>query len=702
MSEVVRVSKMIAGRELSFETGKLAKQASAAVVVTYGETIVLTTVVGADPRAGIDFFPLTVDYREKTAAAGKFPGGFIKRDGRPTNKEILTMRMIDRPCRPAFPKGYMDEVQIQSMVLSYDGENDSDILAMLGAFAALAISDIPFNGPLASVRIGLVDDVFVINPTNQQNHESTLEMVLGGHQEAVNMIEVMAYELSEDVIADAIELGHKSIIEICGMIDELTRRAGQPKQAFTIPDTSAVVELLENRIGQAYRDARQLKVKKERGTAIKELFEPIKEELCPAEGEGQYTPELVRMAIEDFEEKVVREQILSGQRSGGRPNDQLREISCEVGLLPRTHGSALFTRGETQGLVTATLGTIRNEQVVETLQEETRQKFMLHYNFPPFCVGEARRIMGPGRRELGHGALAEKALKPVIPDPDNFPYTIKLVSDILESNGSSSMASVCGGTLAMMDAGIPITQPVAGISIGMVCEGDQTVLLTDILGEEDHYGDMDFKVAGTQFGITGMQLDLKTRGLSYEIIREALSRAKTARLEILKTMLTAIDAPRGELSTYAPKITIITIPVDLIGKVIGPGGKDIKRTQEITGTNIEIEEDGTVTISCVGGDGHLKAKEIIRSMIEPVKIGRTYMGRVVAVKDFGAFIEIAPGKEGLCHISELADRYISSVDEICKNGDEIVCKVIAVDEQGRIKLSRKAAMAEEEAEEAPA
>ena len=702
MSEVVRVSKMIAGRELILETGKLAKQASAAVVVTYGETMVLTTVVGADPRPGIDFFPLTVDYREKTAAAGKFPGGFIKRDGRPTNKEILTMRMIDRPCRPAFPKGYFDEVQIQAMVLSYDGENDSAILAMIGAFAALAISDIPFNGPLASVRVGRVDDEFVINPTNEQTQKSTLEMVLGGHKDAVNMIEVMASELSEEVVAEAIELGHKTIIEICAMIDELTSRAGQPKQPFTVPDTTELVNLLENRIGQAYRDARRLETKKERHTTIKDLFDPIKEELCPEEGEGQYTPELVRIAIEDFEESVVRQEILSGQRSAGRPYDQLREISAEVGLLPRTHGSALFTRGETQSVVTATLGTIKDEQIVENLQDEYRQKFMLHYNFPPFCVGEARRIMGPGRRELGHGTLAEKSLKPVIPDPDDFPYTIKLVSDILESNGSSSMASVCGGTLAMMDAGVPIKHPVAGISIGMVSDENQTILLTDILGEEDHYGDMDFKVAGTQHGITGIQLDLKTRGISTDIIRQAFERAKTARMEILKSMLSAIDAPRSELSDYAPRITSIMIPVDMIGKIIGPGGKDIKRTQEVTGANIEIEEDGTVTISCVGGTGHLKAKEIIRSMVEPVKIGRIYTGKVVATKDFGAFVEIAPGKEGLCHISELDNKYISSVDDVCKTGDEMICKVIAVDEQGRIKLSRKAALTEEKPEEATA
>ncbi len=702
MSTVKKVSKTIAGRELSLETGKLAKQASAAVVVQYGETMVLATVVSAEPREGIDFFPLTVDYREKTSAAGKFPGGFIKRDGRPSNKEILTMRMIDRPCRPAFPKGYFNEVQIQTMVLSADEENDADILAMIGAFAALSISEVPFNGPLASVRIGYINDEFVVNPTIEQMKESALEMVLGGHHDAINMIEVQSNELEEDVIASAMELGHKTIIDVCDLINELVDVAGQPKKEFVSPDTSALVKELHDRIGDAYRDARKLEGKQERRDAISALFDPIKEEWCPEEGEPQHAPEVVRMAIEDFEESVVRDEILAGRRSAGRPHDQLRDISAEVALLPRTHGSALFTRGETQGLVTATLGTVKDEQIIENLQEEYRQKFMLHYNFPPFCVGEARRIMGPGRRELGHGALAEKSLKPVIPGPDEFPYTIKLVSDILESNGSSSMASVCGGTLAMMDAGVPIKRPVAGISIGMVQEGDQTILLTDILGEEDHYGDMDFKVAGSQKGITGIQLDLKTRGISFDIIRETLGRAKQARMDILKTMLAAIDQPRGDLSPYAPRITSTVIPQDMIGKIIGPGGKDIKKLQENTGTVIEIEEDGTAIISCVGTDGYLKAKEIIQSMVEPVEEGRVYNGRVVAIKEFGAFIEIAPGKEGLCHISELANEYVNSVEDYCKVGDEIRCKVIGIDEQGRIKLSRKSVMADEEKEAAAA
>lgn len=696
---VKKVEKEIGGRILSIETGKLAKQASGAVTVRYGDTIVLATAVSSSPRAGIDFFPLTVDYREKTSAAGKFPGGFFKRDGRPSNKEILTMRMIDRPARPTFPKGFIDEVQIQAFVLSADEENDGDILAMIGAFAALAISDIPFNGPLAAVRIGMEDGEYVVNPTLEQTTASPLEMILGGHKDAVNMIEVMASELPEDVMAGAIEFGHKAIGELCGMIDELVSMAGQPKQDFVSPDTSGLVELLESRIGPAYREARGLQIKKERSSRIKELLNPIKEELCPTEGESQYTPELVRMAIEDFEENVVRAEILSGRRTSGRGNDELRALSSEVGFLPRTHGSSLFCRGETQAIVTATLGTVKDQQLVENLQEEYRQRFMLHYNFPPFCVGETRRIMGPGRRELGHGQLAEKSLKPVMPSKEDFPYTVKIVSDILESNGSSSMASVCGGTLAMMDAGIPIKRPVAGISIGMVSEGDNYVLITDILGEEDHYGDMDFKISGTQDGITGIQLDLKARGISFDRIRETFEQARVARLAILQHMLSTMDKPRDIMSDFAPRIATVSIEVDQIGKIIGPGGKDIKKLQETTGTNIDIEEDGTVVIACVGGDGHLRARDFIQAMTKPVKIGRVYNGTVVATKDFGAFVEIAPGKEGLCHISELADKFVESVDDVCKIGDAFTVKVIAVDDQGRIKLSRKAVEKEKGREE---
>ncbi|MCP4712003.1 MAG: polyribonucleotide nucleotidyltransferase [Planctomycetes bacterium] len=698
---VKKVEKQIAGRLLSIETGKLAKQASGAVVVRYGETVVLTTVVSADPREGIDFFPLTVDYREKLSAAGKFPGGFIKREGRPTTKEVLTMRMIDRPHRPLFPKGFKNEVQIQSMVLSADQQNEPDILAVIGASAALAISDIPFDGPLGTVRVGRVEDEMVINPTTEELQNSTLEMILCGPREGVNMIEVGARELPDEIVAEAIEQGHKIIVEICDMINELTVDCGQEKYSWAPFDTSKLLGMLEDKLGDSFREQRVSTNKKERNTKVKELFEEFIAELCPEDESGEYTPAQVWMAIDDFKEKVNRSEILAGRRADGRGPDDIRELSGEVAVLPRTHGSAIFTRGETQAMVTATLGTSDDAQTVDGLAEEYDQRFMLHYNFPPFSVGECRRIMGPSRRDFGHGALAEKCLQMVLPTIDEFPYTIKLGSDILESNGSSSMASVCGGTLALMDAGVPIHHPVAGISVGLVEEGDSRVLLTDIIGEEDHYGDMDFKVAGTQKGITGIQLDLKGRFLDFGLIRQVFEKAQVARMAILHSLLSVIDRPRKSLSVYAPKLVVTNIPPDMIGKLIGPGGSQVKRIQETTGANIEVDDDGKVYISCLGGEGHLKALEIVESMVKPVQIGNLYNGKVVAVKDFGAFLEIAPGKEGMCHISELADQYVDSVADVCRVGEEMSVKVIAVDEQGRIKLSRKAAIRDEKKASTP-
>ncbi len=694
MSMVKKVEKQIAGRLLSIETGKLAKQASGSVMVRYGETVVFVAVVSSDPREGIDFFPLTVDYREKLSAAGKFPGGFIKREGRPTMKEVLTMRNIDRPCRPRFPAGFRDEVQIQAMVWSADMQNDPDILAMIGAFAALAISDIPFDGPLSAVRVGRVDDEFIINPTTEEREKSSMDLVLGGLKDGVNMIEVGAQELSEEVLAEAIELGHNTIKEICDMILELQADCGKEKYAYEAPDTSALLEMLEEKAGSAFPSVKLITDKQERNDTVKKIFNDFKEEVCPEDSdkEAQYTSELVRSAIEQFTEKVHRDEILAGRRADGRGFEDIRPISGEVAALPRTHGSAIFTRGETQALVTATLGTSDDAQTIDGLMGEYDQRFMLHYNFPPFCVGECRRIMGPGRREIGHGALAERSLSQVLPTLEDFPYTVKLVSDILESNGSSSMASVCGGTLAMMDAGIPIKHPVAGISIGMISNDDKYELITDIIGEEDHFGDMDFKVAGSQKGITGIQLDLKARSLTLDIIRETFGRAKTARLDILHSMLSVIDQPRQNLSIYAPKLVVTTIPPEMIGKLIGPGGSNVKRIQELTEANIEIEDDGTVYISCTSGDGHLRALDMVESMTKPVQIGDLYDGKVVATKDFGAFIEIAPGKEGMCHISELSDGYVDAVNDVCKVGDEMQVKVIAVDEQGRIKLSRKAVL----------
>ena len=690
MSMVRKVERQIAGRLLSIETGKLAKQAAGAVLVKYGDTVVFATVVSAKPRAALDFFPLTVDYREKLSAAGKFPGGFIKREGRPTTKEILTMRMIDRPLRPLFPKNFRREVQIQAMVWSADQQHDPDILAMVGASAALTISDIPFAGPVGACRVARVDGQFVTNPTTEEMAKSDLDLVLVGVREGVNMIEVGAKELPEDVVADAIESGHKTIVEICDMISELQADCGKEKSAYEACDTGPLVALLEEKIGAEFRQSRRLEIKQARAEAAERLVTRFTDEINPPGQEPSYAPDLIQMALEEFQEKVVRAELLSGRRADGRKYDQIRPLSGEVAVLPRTHGSALFTRGETQSLVTATLGTADDAQIVDGLAEEYPKRFMLHYNFPPFCVGEVRRIGAPTRREIGHGALAERSLEQVLPDSEQFPYTIKLVSDTLESNGSSSMASVCGGTLALMDAGVPVKHPVAGVSIGMVSEGDRQELLTDIIGEEDRYGDMDFKIAGTQKGITGIQLDLKCRALSFAVVRAAFARAHQARLAILQVLLSVIDRPRADLSIYAPKLITIKIPIDMIGKVIGPGGNQVRAIQESTGATVEIEDDGTVFISCIGGDAHLKAKAIIEAMTRPIEIGQTYLGKVVSTKDFGAFLEIVTGKEGMCHVSELADHFVRNVSDVCKVGDELHVKVIAIDEQGRVKLSRKA------------
>ncbi len=701
MFDVTKVQRQIGGKVLSIETGKIAKQADGAVIVSYGDTMVLVAAVMGPAREGedeFDFFPLSVDYREKHSAAGKFPGGFIKREGRPSTKEILTARMIDRPIRPLFPKGFFQEVQIMGSVLSADNENDPDVLAMIGASAALTISKIPFIGPTAACRIGRVKGEFVVNPTHTQLDESDLNMLVGGKKDAINMIEVSAKELAEDVIAEAVAAAHKTIVEVCGMIDELAEKVGVDKEFVLVETDEKIHSQIKSQISGKLYELKQIANKKERNAAVKELLDGIIAEYSePQDGsEPKCDKGIVKRLLLDIEEEVVRKLLLEGKRLDGRNYQQVRPIDCEVGVLPRTHGSALFTRGETQSLVTVTLGTIRDAQIIDGLLEEYAQNFTLHYNFPPFSVGEVRPVRGPGRREIGHGALAERALEQVRPAEDNFAYTIRIVSDITESNGSSSMASVCGGTLALMDAGVPIKKPVAGISIGMVSDGKgKYELLTDIIGEEDHFGDMDFKVAGTVNGITGIQLDIKVEGLAHNIMVEALNRAKTARLEILDIMNKTISQPRAELSKYAPKLISIAIDPEFIGKLIGPGGKTIKGLQEETGTTIEIEEDGTVYISCVGGDNHLKAKEIIEGMTQPPQIGKLYpQSKVVAIKDFGAFVEITPGVEGLCHISELSDGYVKNVDEVCKVGDVIPVKLIAIDEQGRIKLSRKAALAE--------
>lgn len=701
----IKVEREIGGRVLSIETGSLAKLAGGSVTVQYGESVVFAAVCRAKPREGIDFFPLQVDYRERRAAAGKFPGGFMKREGRPTNREILTARMIDRPLRPLFPKGFLDEVQIQVNALAFDTINDPDILAGVAASAAVAISDIPFISPIAHVRVGRVDGQFVINPTQEQLATSEFELTLAGTKHFVNMIELGANEANEDVIADAIAFGHETIKVVVGMIEELQQQVGQDKVGeYHLPDP-ALAEEVKKKVAGKIRDAKGKPGKAERAAAVDQILADTLAEMAPTptDPKAPYSEIVaakqkatqIRQIFVEVEEWATREAILAGVRPDGRDYYTIRPVSCSVAVLPRVHGSAVFTRGETQALCTVTLGTASDAQLVDGLMDEYDQKFMLHYNFPSYSVGEVRPIRGPGRREIGHGALAERALMPVIPSADTFPYTIRLISDILESNGSSSMATTCGGTLALMDAGVPIKKPVAGISVGLVQEGDKKVLITDILGEEDHFGDMDFKVCGTRDGITAIQLDIKIEGLDHDTIRKTLHRAKEARLAILGRMEQTLAAPRADISKYAPRIVTINIDPEKIGKLIGPGGKMIKKIQEETGTTIEIEDDGTVQIACNDPEAAQKARDYVESLCAEIKVGKIYTGRVVSIKEFGAFIEIAPDTDGLCHVSELSDSYVKNVEDVVHIGDEVRVKCILVDDQGRIKLSRKAVLKEE-------
>jgi polyribonucleotide nucleotidyltransferase len=692
---VSRVECVLGNQKLSIETGKLAKQAHGSALVQLGDTVTLVTAVEGEEEEGRDFFPLVVDYREKTYAAGKFPGGFIKREGRPTTKEILTSRLIDRPIRPLFPPNYFREVQVMSVVLSFDRENDPDVLSMIGSSAALHLSQIPFLKPTGSVRIGRIGNEFIVMPTISQLEESDLDLVVSGTREAITMIEGFAREMSEENMVQAILLGHQQIVKIIEIIEELRSRAGLGPKELPPPPLNPLVDLFRQRYGAEFRELKQTPGKQARAEKIRDFRERITKEHVPEEGQGPYTAEQVRAALDALEERTVRELILEGKRIDGRTTKELRPISCEVRVLPRTHGSALFTRGETQALVTTTLGTVSDEQRVDGLVEEYSKKFMLDYNFPPFSVGECRPIRGPGRREIGHGALAERSLKPVIPSPEKFPYTIRVVSDILESNGSSSMASVCGGTLALMDAGVPISDPVAGISIGLVKEGERFTLLTDIMGDEDHYGDMDFKVAGTVRGITGIQLDLKIDGIGEEIIRATLEQARDARREILKKIVTTLRFPREKISEYAPRLLMTRINPEKIGLLIGPGGKTIKGIQEETGAKIDIDDDGTVYISHSVAAGAEAALAKVEALTEEVKVGKVYEGKVTSIKDFGAFIEILPGRDGLCHISELDDKYVSRVEDVVKVGDKLQVKVIAIDDQDRVKLSRKALLREQ-------
>ena len=695
MSEKIRVERQIGAHTLSYETGFLAKQAAGAVVVQYGETMVLVATATGPARPGIDFFPLTCDYRERTAAAGKFPGGFLKREGRPTMKETLTSRLIDRPIRPLFPKGFNDEVQVQAFVVSSDKLNDADVLAMNGASAALHISALPFEGPVCSVRIGRIDGKFVPFPDNEMLEESDLDLIVSGSKDSVLMIEGFAREMPEDEMLAAINAAHEVIKQLCEMQEELREKAGKPKDVFTPPEDSGLYGVLKDRFYNDFKAAKQTEGKQARAEAVSALKEKVLGEIIPdPEAEGAYGLDDFGKSWHDLESLVVRDLILAGTRPDGRDGKTLRPITCEVGMLPRTHGSAVFQRGETQSLVTITLGTARDEQRVDGLADEYSKKFMLDYNCPPFSVGECRPIRGPGRREIGHGALAERSVKPVIPDAEVFPYTIRVISDILESNGSSSMASVCGATLGLMDAGVKITNPVAGISVGLVQEGDQWTLLTDILGDEDHFGDMDFKIAGTQEGITGIQLDLKINGISEEIIKATLAQSREARIEILRKMLGAISQPRPETSPHAPRLLQIKIAQDKIGMLIGPGGKTIRGIQESTGAVIEVDDEGMVTVASPNGQWAEAALNEVMQVTASVEIGKIYHGRVSSVKDFGAFVEILPGRDGLCHISELSEGYVSNVTDICNVGDTIPVLVIDVDDHDRVKLSRKRAMEE--------
>lgn len=691
----VRVEKQIGSGVLSFETGELAKQADAAVLVQYNDTVVLSTAVSGTPRPGIDFFPLMCDYRERTCAAGKFPGGFIKREGRPTTKETLTSRLIDRPIRPMFAPGFMDEVQCQNFVLSSDRQTDGDVLAMNGSAVACYISAMPFEDAVASVRIGRIEGQLVVFPTMDELEDSDMDVIVSATETLVTMIEGFAREVPEADMLAAIEFAHQQCKLIIALQQELAQKVNKPKSVFEKPADNGLLQQLKDRYYNEFKTAVEVHGKQDRGEAKNALKDRIKAEMIPnPDADGAVCSTALSTAIHDLEERVIRDAILNGVRADGRDSKTLRAIECRTNLIPRVHGSALFQRGETQALITVTLGTGRDEQRVDGLIDEYSKKFMLDYNFPSFSVGECRPIRGPGRREIGHGALAERSINPVLPSPDDFPYTIRIVSDILESNGSSSMATVCGTTLGLMAAGVKIKNPVAGISVGMVQEGERYVLLNDIMGSEDHFGDMDFKVAGTQIGITGIQLDLKIRGISTKILADAMTQSREARIEILRKMLTSIPRPAEELSVHAPRLLVTMIDPEKIGMLIGPGGKNIRGIQEQTDTIIEVAEDGRVTIAGTNGELAEVALKRVEACTATVQIGKIYDGTVSSVKDFGAFVEILPGRDGLCHISELSTGFINNVEDVCHVGDEMKVLVIDVDGNDRVKLSRRRALEE--------
>ncbi len=690
------------GRTLSIETGRVARAADGAAWVRYGDTVVLVTAVASkEAREGIDFFPLTVDYQERAYAAGKIPGGFFKREGRPHEKETLTSRLIDRPIRPLFPKGYHQDVQIIATVLSADQENDPDILAVVGASAALTVSQIPFQGPIGCVRIGRVGGRLVVNPTYAQLAESDMDVVIAGSEAAVVMVEGGANEASEEALLEGLLHGHRIVQAIIGLQRDLVRQMGVTKAPFVATPVDAGLKgRVEGLCRARIRDLAFVPEKEEqqarRGVLLDEALALVVSESAEAKLQ-------VKEVFEDLEKQEMRRLIIEeGRRVDGRSITQVRPITCETGVLPRTHGSALFTRGQTQALATTTLGTADDEQRMDALEGESRKRFMLHYNFPPFSVGEVKFMRGASRRDIGHGALAERAIQAVLPGKEEFPYTVRIVSDILESNGSSSMATVCGASLSLMDAGVPVKAAVAGVAMGLVKEGDKTVVLTDIQGLEDHLGDMDFKVAGTRKGVTSIQMDIKIQGITDAVLKQALVQARQARMEVLDIMERAIGKPRPALSPYAPRIITFKIPVDKIREVIGPGGKVIRSIVEQTGVKIDIEDDGTVAIASVDEAAARKAMDIIGKIVEVPEVGKVYLGKVVKIMEFGAFVEILPGTDGLLHISQISTERIKRVEDVLKEGDELQVKVLEVDRSGKIRLSRKELLMAAEEKAGPA
>ena len=700
-NRVIKEEIKIQDKEIKIEIGKLAKQADGAVVVSCGDTMVLVTAVASKEVAeDVDFFPLSVEYREKYYAAGKIPGGFFKREGKPREKEILTSRLIDRPIRPLFPDGFLYEVQVIATVISADKKNDPDVLSIIGASAALDISDIPFNGPVGAVRVGRIDGKIVINPYIDEMEKSDIDIVVAGTKNAVTMIEGEAKEIKEEDLAEIIRQAHKEIVKIAEWLEQIKAKCGKPKREVVLYKIDEEIKkevdgLFRSKIEEALKIPDKIKRQEEIDLIKNNIIEKFKEKLQDKFEEKEKD---IKLSLEEIEVSIIRGKIANEKiRPDGRQFDEIRPIECEIGIIPRAHGSALFTRGQTQALVATTLGSEEDAQILDELEGEEKKRYTLQYNFPPFSVGEVKSIRGPGRREIGHGALAERALKAVIPSKEEFPYTIQVVSDILESNGSSSMATVCGATLALMDAGVPIKKPVAGIAMGLIKENDKFIILTDIQGVEDHFGDMDFKIAGTEDGVTAIQMDIKIQGVDFEIMKQALEKAKKARIYILKEkMLKTIKEPKKELSPYAPKMKLITINKERIKDLIGPGGKNIKKIIEETGSKIDVEQDGKVRIFAEDLEVMKKTEELIKNVVAEPEEGKLYLGEVKKITNFGAFVEILPGVEGLCHISQIADERVKDVRDYIKEGEKILVKITEIDRKtGKINLSRKEAIKEQ-------